>query len=566
MATYSRSQSSSTTTAESSTSSILSSKTIADILVKSMENINDEDKTEEEKLKDAITEAINASDLLKDKTKDKNDKDLNNLLKDKQNSDKELADLLKSKKNDDKELSGLLKNNNKEKSSTSKVLGLGAIGATLGAILKSKSVGQAAGTVVSGAGKAAGGLVSGVGSLGGSAIAGIGKLFGPVGGVIGKAVGAAVAAPFNAVGGLITKTLTGIGNLLSLPLKEMVTKAGLILAVGSQIFVFLEGLIAKFKADSDLRAIDFGAKIKSYISVIPDKIKLSLEKILSKVRIAGKPIYGSLSSAEEEELGNLAIRAKLAGGELGKNDPLYQYDQLLNNKKTGIVAKEAELQGIQDEMKDQFRRYTGGGNLDLSQYNLNTTAGKEALKADWLSNVSEDDKAIVAENIDSLLADYSYTSGTLSDAKKRAAYLEKTNPEIARYKELSEMADKPRDDAYFEEEQAKIDAKFDEKYEDYVQQGLKKEVEKGDLTAYEAERAKSKFGWGTQVDAVLSDYKTEHGTDYNFAPATAAEKFLENQYKAWANTWKDVVSHTLQNTIGVNVNVNQETSRTNPTM
>lgn len=564
MATYSRSQSSSTTTAESSAPSLLSSKTIADILVKSMENVNDEDKTEDEKLKDAITQAINDSDLLKDKTKDKNDNDLNNLLKDKQSTDKQLSDLLKSKKNDDKELSGLLKNNNKEKSSAGKALGIGAIGATVGAVLKSKSLGQAAGTVVSGTGKAAGGLVSGVGNLGGSAIAGIGKLFGPVGGVIGKVVGSAIAAPFKLVGGVITKAISGLGTLLSTPLKEMLTKVGLLVVVGSQLFVFLEGLIAKFKADSDLRAIDFAAKIKSYISVIPEKIKLSLEKILSKVRIAGKPIYGSLSQAEEEELGNLGIRAKMGGGELGKNDPLYQYDQLLNNKKTGIVAKEAELQGIQDEMKDQFRKYTGGGNLDLSQYNLNTTTGKEALKADWLSNVSEDDKAIVAENIDSLLADYSYTSGSLDDAKKRAAYLEKTNPEIARYKELSEMANKPRDDAYFEEQETKLETKTQEKYEDYVQQGLKKEVEKGDLTAYEAERAKSKFGWGTQVDAVLTDYKTEHGTNYNFAPATAAEKFLDNQYKTWANAWKDTFSHALQNTIGVNVNVNQETSRSNP--
>ena len=566
MATYSRSQSSSTTTAESSVSSLLSSKTISSLLVKSMQNVDDENMNEDgltSGIKDTITQAINDSDLVNGKggkDKDKNDKDLNNLLKDKQNTDKELADLLKNKKNDDKELSSLLKNSNKEKSSASKALGIGAIGATIGAVLKSKSIGQAAGTVVSGAGKAAGGLISGVGNLGGSLIAGVGKLFGPVGGIIGKAVGTAVATPFKLVGGVITKAISGLGTLLSMPLKEMVTKAGLILAVGSQLFVFLEGLIAKFKANSDLRAIDFAAKIKSFVSVIPEKIKLSLEKILSKVRIMGKPIYGSLSSDEEEELGELGTRAKFGD----KNDPLYQYDQLLNNKKTGIVAKEAELQGIQDEMKDQFRRYTNGGNLDLSQYNLNTTAGREALKANWLSNVSEDDKAIVAENIDSLLADYSYTSGSLDDAKKRAAYLEKTNPEIARYKELSEMANKPRDAAYFEEQEAKIDAKFNEKYEDYVQQGLKKEVEKGDLTSYEAERARSKFGWGTQVDAVLSDYKTEHGNNYNFAPATAAEKFLDNQYKAWTNAWKDTFSHALQNTIGVNVNVNQETSRSNP--
>lgn len=565
MATYSRSQSSSTTTAESSISSLLSSKTISSLLVKSMQNVDDENMNEDgltSGIKDTITQAINDSDLVNGKggkDKDKNDKDLNNLLKDKQNTDKELTDLLKNKKNDDKELSGLLKNNNKEKGSASKALGLGAIGATIGAVLKSKSIRQAAGTVVSGAGKAAGGLISGVGNLGGSLIAGVGKLFGPIGGIIGKAVGTAVATPFKLVGGVITKAISGLGTLLSMPLKELVTKAGLILAVGSQIFVFLEGLIAKFKADSDLRAIDFAAKIKSFVSVIPDKIKLSLEQVLSKVRIMGKPIYGSLNTAEEEELGELGTRAKFGD----KNDPLYQYDQLLNNKKTGIGAKEAELQKLEATMQEEYTRATGG-TLDLSKYNLNTTAGKEALKADWLSQLPENERAAMAETINSRLSDYSYTSGSLDDAKKRAAYLEKTNPEIARYKELSEMANKPRDAAYFEEEEAKIDAKSNEKYEDYVQQGLRKEVEKGDLTAYEAERAKSKFGWGTQVDNVLTDYKTEHGSNYNFAPATAAEKFLDNQYKAWTNAWKDMLSHTLQNTVGVNVNVNQETSRSNP--
>ena len=559
MATYSRSQSS-TTTAESSTSSLLSSKTIADILVKSMENTNDENKTEDEKLKDAITQAINDSDLLKDKTKDKNDKDLNNLLKDKQGTDKQLADLLKSKKNDDKELSGLLKNNNKEKSSASKALGIGAIGATISAVIKSKSVGQAAGTVVSGAGKAAGGLVSGVGNLGGSAIAGIGKLFGPIGGVIGKAVGTAVAAPFKLVGGVVTKAIGALGSLLSMPLKEMVTKVGLLVVVGSQLFVFLEGLIAKFKADSDLRAIDFAAKIKSFISVIPDKIKLSLEKILSKVRIAGQPIYGSLSSAEEEELGELGTRAKFGD----KNDPLYQYDKLFTDKNTGIEAREKQNENILRDLQESYRSSGGMDTIDFSQYNLNTTNGREALKAKMLSTIDEDQKESQGQLIDSWLSDYTYNSSAIDDAKKRAAYLEKTNSEIARYKELSDLANTPRDDAYFEEQEAELETKQQEKYDDYVQQGLKKEVEKGDLTAYEAERAKDKFGWSTQVNAVLSDYKTEHGSNYNFAPATAAEKFLENQYKAWTNAWKDTFSHALQNTIGVNVNVNQETSRSNP--
>lgn len=545
MATYSRSQSS-TTTAEFSTSSLLSSKTIADILVKSMENTNDENKTEDEKLKDAITQAINDSDLLKDKTKDKNDKDLNNLLKDKQNTDKELADLLKNKKNDDKELSGLLKNN-KEKSSAGKVLGLGAIGATLGAILKSKSIGQAADNVVSGAGKAAGGLISGVGNLGGSAIAGIGKLFGPVGGVIGKFVGAAVALPFKAVGGVITKAIGALGSLLSMPLKEMVTKAGLILAVGTQVFVFLEGLIAKFKADSDLRAIDFAAKIKSFVSVIPDRIKLSLEQVLSKVRIMGKPIFGSLSKDEEKQLKSLE-----------KDKDIKAYNKAMK----GVDNADKTLNTMANQM--------GAGGINATDYDLNSEEGRAAYKAAVITAAKQ---SHIENGMPELNEDYANAEidkWLANRDKERALAEEKVKglkideEKLSTYLDLKDRSKQALTADYFAKEQEKLKDKQQEKYDDYVKQGLKKEVEKGDFTAYEAERAKSKFGWGTQVDAVLSDYKTEHGSNYNFAPATAAEKFLENQYKAWTNAWKDMLSHTLQNTVGVNVNVNQETSRSNP--
>ena len=346
-----------------------------------------------------------------------------------------------------------------------------------------------------------------------------------------------------------------------MPLKELVTKGTLIAGVLSQLFVFLEGLMAKFIAEKDVKWIDFMSKLQSSVSMIPDKLQLKLEQLLSKVRIAGKPIYGSLSQAEEEELGNLGIRAKMGD----KNDSLYQYDQLLTNKKTGIVAKEAELQGIQDEMQDQFRKYTGGKNLDLSQYNLNTSAGKEALKTAWLSNVSEEDKSIVSENIDSLLADYSYTYSSLDDAKKRASYLERTNPEIARYKELSDMANRPKDAAYFEEQESKLEEKQQQRQEDYFSQGLynlsNKQVKDNNgnivtrgLTEYEQNYAENLHaGTMAKVEGLHSANKTELVTK----DATGAERFLQNQYKQWTDSWSKLFKDFKQD-IGINISQKQD--------
>ena len=211
----------------------------------------------------------------------------------------------------------------------------------------------------------------------------------------------------------------------------------------------------------------------------------------------------------------------------------------------------------------------GGVSLDMNQFDLSSKAGRESYKQMLLSNadytmVSPEE---LSKSIDEQLNDYIIAEGRLKGVEHDRKFLETEGPnkdKIQRFLELKEKAETPLTDEYFDAQEEALEAKQEQKYEDYVQQGLKKEVEKGDLTAYEAERARSKFGWGTQVDTVLSDYKTEHGTDYNFAPATAAEKFLENQYKAWTNAWKDMLSHTLQNTVGVNVNVNQETSRSNP--
>lgn len=575
MATYSRSQ---TTTQTAKSSSVMPSMDISSLLVKTMENVMNENEEESEKtLEEQISEGINSSDLLKDKTKNDTSKELTDLLKDKKNSDKELSALLKdtnknSKDSNAKKKKGTVKSNSDKVSNTlGKIVTGGVIGSAIAGIMGSKGVGGAVKGAVSGAvtgtGKVAGGLISSAGNITGAAIAGIGKLFGPVGTVFGKYVGTAVAIPFKIVGGTITAAIGGLGKLINSPLKELLTKGTLIVFVLSQLFVFLEGLIAKYKAEKDLKLIDFMAKIKSSVAMIPDKIKLSLEQVLSKVRIMDKPIYGSLTEDEENELGELGIRAKMAGGELGKNDPLYQYDQLFTNEETGIDVREKQNENILRDLQESYRTSGGMDTIDFSQYNLNTTKGREELKAKMLSTVSADQKESQGQLIDSWLSDYTFKSSAIDDAKKRATYLEKTNPEIARYRELQDLQNTPRNAEYFEEEKKNLEIEQEQKQAQYAYEMTADYAKKkGGLTSMQQSQADALWGKGSTQEIKRIYGEKFGGEELTTRDPTGAERFLANQYKAWTDSIATAIEHGFQNFIGVKVDLKQKFDQHNPTI
>ena len=563
MATYSRSQSTNTQTSQSS---VMPSMDISSLLVKTMQNVmNDNNQDGNKDFEKTITDGINNSDLLKDKTKNDPNKELSDLLKDKKNTDKELSNLLKdTNKNskDAKKEKSVKDSSDKIAGTLGKIVSGGIIAGTIGGILKGgKGLGGVLGGAVSGAGKGAGGLLSGVGNVGGSLIAGVGKLFGPVGGMIGKAVGTAVAAPFKILGGTIKAVGDGLGKLMSMPLKELVTKGTLIVGVLSQLFVFLEGLMAKFIAERDIKWIDFMSKLKSNISIIPDKLKLSLEQILSKVRIAGQPIFGSLSKDEEAELdafeGRIAESA-LSGNE---NDPLVRY--LMAQDK--IDEAEKQNQKILDSLQNSYTSSGGMDTIDFSQYNLNTTKGKEALMEKMLSTIPEDQKEAQREMLNNWLSDYSYNAGTIDNAQKERSFLERTDKDVARYKELSDLKNTPRTAEYYAEQNAKLEEKQKQLQQDYFTQGLydlsNKQVKDKNgnivtrgLTAYEQQYADSLHaGSMAKVQTMHSDA----GTSLTTKDATGAERFLQNQYKQWTDAWGKMFKDLKQD-IGINITQKQD--------
>ena len=529
MATYSRSQ---TTTQTAQSTAAMPSMDISSLLVKTMENAMNDKEGGEKGFEESVTNGINNSDLLKDKTK--------------KDTDKELADLLKDKKNTDKELSNLLKDTNKNAKESKKEgsgkLVTGAIGATIGALFKSKSLGQATGAIVGGAGKAAGGLVSGVGNVGGSLIAGVGKLFGPIGGIIGKAVGAAVAVPFKAVGGLITGAIGGLAKLLSSPLKEIVTKGALIVGVLSQLFVFLEGLLAKFIAKKDIKWIDFMSKLKSSVSMIPDRIKIALEAVLSKVRIMGKPIIGGELTPEQED----------------------QWVNLWNEKKQ--IEKETKgFSSQQTKVQEIGRKILT--DEEMSQYNLASEEGREGLKQAILEKANSMDPE--------MLYNIGYRTDEIEDAfKKLDKRAKNISPEkMARLAEVNSQIKELDDilEGRFDYDKARknLDDEQAKKQEEYFTQGLydlsKKKVkdEKGNLverglTAYEQDYAdKLHAGSVAKVEGMYAANNEVLTTK----DATGAERFLSNQYKAWTDSWAKTFKDLKQD---IGIDIKQKVDRPNP--
>ena len=511
MATYSRSQ----TTTQTSQSAAMPSMDISSLLVKTMENVMNDQQDNDKDFEKTITDAINNSDLLKDKTKN--------------NTDKELTDLLKDKKNSDKELSNLLKDTNKnasdskKESSTGKIVSGGIIAATVGSVLKSKSLGGA----ISGAGKVTGGLVSGVGNIGGSAIAGVGKLFGPVGAIIGKAVGASVAAPFKIVGGTITAAIGGLGKLLSMPLKELVTKGTLIVGVLSQLFVFLEGLMAKFIAEKDIKWIDFMSKLKSNISMIPDRLILSLEELLSKVKILGKPIFGAgqgLDKDEKQELKSLQTKYKKTGINSAT-------DKLFNSAKSSGLFTNEELESIDlsdEESRNNFQEEWKKRINDLRM------SGDEN-KLNQLSRIDQE------LDIDNYFKRYERAQS-------------KVNPEdLARMAELE--AKKAGGKKDFEQARRDLINKEHQLEQDYFAEGLYDySQDKGGLTEFQQRQAESLHAGSV---ATVKGMYAESGTTLTTKDATGAERFLKNQYKEWTDAWGKMFKDFKQD-IGINITQKQE--------
>ena len=330
------------------------------------------------------------------------------------------------------------------------------------------------------------------------------------------------------------------------PLKELVAKGVLIVAVLSQLFVFLEGLMAKFIAEKDIKWIDFMSKLKSEIAIIPDKLKLSLEQVLSKVKIMGQPIFGAMTDEEKDEYKALAFDNDLA-----------QYADALesiNEAQENISDKQLQL------YRDAWAS-VGDNQIDVEQFDLNSEEGRQAFKAEVMSKARFDDTLSpeeLEETIDKRLMDYKLAQMDFESKEDYAKFLETSGPDkekIQRFKELDEMAHTVRSKEWYDEQMDALDNKQEQLQEKYFTQGLYNYSQKKDgLTEYQQNYADSLHAGS--VAAVKGIY-AESGTTLTTKEATGAERFLKNQYKEWTDAWGKMFKEFKQD-IGINITQKQE--------
>ena len=337
---------------------------------------------------------------------------------------------------------------------------------------------------------------------------------------IGKVVGGAVAVSFGAVGKVISGAIGGLQKAVNAPLKTIVTKLALGAAIGSQIFVFLEGALAKFLSEKDLRTINIMSKIDAKIKTIPDRIKLSLEQVLSKVTIMGKPIYGSLTNEEKDQLKEL---------ETDKN----------------VLAYKAATYYTKQTDKEIFGNGQRVGIHNKDDYDLNTEEGRLKFRYDYLEKISnmysgeERDNMIYSESrrIDQL---YEQRKKEEQEGRirleQRLASGEIDKDIVDTYFGLKARSTEKITQEYFDEKLENLESKESQYASDYVQNALYNQMITGDLTAAEAKKAEEKYGWDSELKAAKIAYQGQYG-DYNYAPATGAEQFLDNQYQKWIDSW-----------------------------
>ena len=329
---------------------------------------------------------------------------------------------------------------------------------------------------------------------------------------------------------------------------QVIAKVAIATAILSQLFVFLEGLIAKFLAQKDVKMLDFMAKVKAQIAVIPDRLRLMFEQILSKVRIMGQPIFGSLSKDEKEEYKALK-----------KDEGLRAYGKAQSDYEK---SKEKVNQAQQT-----IENYASSAGINTEGYNLNSSKGRELFQQDVLRGYKEKyGDQVNPETVKKWMND-AFRQKDINEGKLKSAenvmnnlYDKVDKDKLEKYLYYKDLDEKPRTAEYYENEQAKLDEKISGLESNYFTQSMVQRAEKGKLTQYELDFSNQLRGAGTS-DKIKMAYSEAHsGEELRTAANTGAQRFLQNEYKQWTDSWEKLFKDFKQD---IGIRITQKTEKTN---
>ena len=374
--------------------------------------------------------------------------------------------------------------------------------------------------------------------------------------------------------------------------KRIVLATGLIVAVGSQLIVLAKAAIARFRANWPVVKTGIMAEVKSWFTVLPDKIRLSLEKTLSKVKILGQPLFSNLTQDEADELKDLRKKTseertmaesaiRTAGIDPSKYD--LETEEGREAFKKEYKAKEIasgtpdaiDMAGIRDIWSGAIKSgvVKKNGKIDTSKgvhwMNATDEEKRAILQNAGLTGMSVSDMDEIMNTIDSNGPDVDLSEYTKkinearSEAKANELLSFYTSDDYNRFKELSEKDKNVVTDETIAAEERALEAKQQRLKNQSLTDAIKEGMKAGTITEYQF----NEFGrrYGVDTSQLLSDWKDQTGQDFVFADPTNAEKFLSNEYKAWQDSWEKMFKDLGQN-IGITTTIKQEPNTSNPTV
>lgn len=292
-------------------------------------------------------------------------------------------------------------------------------------------------------------------------------------------------------------------------------KVGLItlgvLAVGaalSQLAMFIKGKLYTWLAEMPVKSDIRMAKIKAALAIIPEKIKLGAEKILSKIHFPGFS-YGGLSSEEKGEL-------------------------------KALEKKDSKLQTAQGKLTSSATTWLGA---DAANYDINDPEQREALKQAMLAKT----RSQIAQGISPAMSE-SEINSNFKNYEKALSKSNLTPEERARLQELQAVKN-----VDYDKLEADLDAKKEGLVNQYVEEAVQKRMDEGTLTEFQAETY-AKQGYGTAVTNAKQVYADNTGKQYQWAQATEKEAWLKEKYEPWVEAWKKTATD-------FKLNANIETSK-----
>ena len=335
-------------------------------------------------------------------------------------------------------------------------------------------------------------------------------------------------------------------------------------AVASQVFVFLKGQLYKMIADMPVKRDATIAKVKSAIETVPGHIKIAFSELLSKVRIMGQPIFGTMSKDDkaqlkeyqkkEETLNNLAdkygvdisteegkekLKKEVVNKELlGSGTGSYGYDSLAPEIYSDLLTPTDE-----DE-RDAILERTGITKEDIARLEeLNKAERGEGLFGKGKRELTGEEKRwrnTIAVKYAQDLYDRNYGM---------------TEEQQAEYEDLKERKNAKLTPEYFDKQREKLKEEQEENFQENLTEAARKRMAEGTLTAYQAAQYQEK---GVDIRGLISDWSVDEQNQdkqYQFAKESKEEHFLNNEYKDWVNSWNNFAKE-LKLDLGIKVENN----------